>query len=72
MCFTRLQGLRGELNKPNGHAYKCRICGFQADRHLAAAWNIATKHLMYRPSPLAAKTINETLKAEVERIVVKC
>jgi len=62
----------GELNKPNGHIYKCRKCGFQADRHFVAAWNIATKLQMCRPLPLAAKAINEALKAEVERIVIKC
>jgi putative transposase len=62
----------GELNKPNGHIYKCRKCGFQADRHFVAAWNIATKLQMCRPLPLAAKATNEALKAEVERIVIKC
>jgi len=62
----------GELNKPNGHIYKCRKCGFQADRHFVAAWNIATKLQMCRPLPLAAKAINEALKAEVEQIVIKC
>jgi putative transposase len=60
----------GELNKPNGHIYKCRKCGFQADRHIVAAWNIATKPQMCRPLPLAAKA-TEALKAEVERIVIK-
>jgi IS605 OrfB family transposase len=62
----------GELNKPNGHVFKCRRCGLQADRHLVAAWNIAAKHPMCRPPPLAAKAIDEALKAEVERIVIKC
>jgi putative transposase len=41
----------GELNKPNGHVFKCRRCGLQADRHLVAAWNIAAKHrcaVLYR------------------------
>ncbi|MEM0288287.1 MAG: zinc ribbon domain-containing protein, partial [Nitrososphaerota archaeon] len=36
----------GELNKPNGHVFKCRRCYFQADRHLVAAWNIAMKRSM--------------------------
>jgi putative transposase len=62
----------GGLNKPNGHIYKCRKCGFQADRHFVAAWNIAAKLQMCRPLPLAAKATNEALKAEVERIVIKC
>jgi transposase len=62
---------RIELNKPNGHAYKCKGCGFQADRHLVAAWNIAAKLPMCRPPPLAAKAIDEALKAEIERIAIK-
>jgi putative transposase len=62
----------GELNKPDGHAFKYKRCGFQADRHLVAAWNIAAKLPMCRPSPLAAKAINEALKAEMERIAIKC
>jgi putative transposase len=69
---SRMCPICGELNKPNGHTYKCKGCGFQADKHLVAAWNIATKLQMCRPSPLAAKAINEALKAEVERIVIKC
>jgi len=60
-----------ELNKPNGQVYTCRKCSFQADKHLVAAWNIATKHPMCRPKPLAAKAINEAFKAEMERIVIK-
>ncbi|MEM2829500.1 MAG: transposase [Candidatus Jordarchaeales archaeon] len=59
----------GEISKPNGHVFKCRKCGFQADRHFVAAWNIAMKLLMCRPLPLAAKATDE-LK-EVERIVIK-
>jgi len=62
----------GELNKPNGQVFKCKRCGFQADRHLVAAWNIATKLQMCRPLPSAAKAIYEAFKAEVERIVIKC
>ncbi|MEM2359925.1 MAG: zinc ribbon domain-containing protein, partial [Candidatus Jordarchaeales archaeon] len=60
----------GEISKPNGHVFKCRRCGFQADRHFVAAWNIAMKLLMCRPLPLAAKATHEAL-AEVERIVIK-
>ncbi|MEM4675372.1 MAG: zinc ribbon domain-containing protein [Nitrososphaerota archaeon] len=59
----------GEISKPNGHVFKCRRCGFQSDRHLVAAWNIAMKLPMCRPLPLAAKATNE-LK-EVEWIVIK-
>jgi putative transposase len=69
---SRMCPICGELNKPNGHTYKCKKCGFQADRHIAATWNIAAKLQMCRPLPLAAKAINEAFKAEVERIVIKC
>jgi len=37
-----------------------------------AAWNIAAKHPMCRPPPLAAKAVHEAFKAETERIVIKC
>ncbi|MCQ5336688.1 MAG: transposase [Candidatus Methanomethylicia archaeon] len=68
---SRMCPICGELNKPNGHTYKCKKCGFQADRHIVAAWNIATKLLMCRPLPLAAKATHEAYKAGVERIVIK-
>ncbi len=55
----------GEINKPNGHVFKCKKCGFQADRHIVAAWNIAVKLPMCRPLPLAAKAFNEPLIIEV-------
>jgi len=67
---SRMCPICGELNKPNGHIYKCRKCGFQADRHIVAAWSMAAKLPMCRPLPLAAKA-TEAL-AEVERIVIKC
>jgi len=63
---SRMCPVCGELNKPNGHVFKCKRCGFQADRHLVAAWNIAAKLPMCRPSPLAAKAIHEAFKAEME------
>jgi IS605 OrfB family transposase len=31
----------GRYNRPNGHAYRCQACGFEASRHLVASWNIA-------------------------------
>jgi len=55
----------GGLNKPNGHVYKCWRCGFKADRHLVAAWNIAAKHPMCRPLPLAAKALHKPLTIKV-------
>ncbi|MEM3441078.1 MAG: transposase [Candidatus Bathyarchaeia archaeon] len=55
----------GELNKPNGHVFKCKRCGFHADRHLVAAWNIAMKLPMCRHLPLAAKVLNEPQVIEV-------
>ncbi|MHA1596874.1 MAG: hypothetical protein ACTSYT_05095 [Candidatus Asgardarchaeia archaeon] len=43
----------GEINEPNGHVFKCG-CGLQADRHLTAAWNIASNP-MWGASPLPRK-----------------
>ncbi|MFN4336610.1 MAG: RNA-guided endonuclease InsQ/TnpB family protein [Candidatus Nitrosocaldus sp.] len=60
----------GKLSKPNGHLFKCGECGFQADRHLTAAWNIATRLSMWGALPLPPKA-TEAFKAEVERIVIK-
>jgi hypothetical protein len=54
-----------------GTPTNAKKCSFQADRHLVAAWDIAAKLPMCRPSPLAAKAINEALKAEMERIAIK-
>ncbi|MCR8472464.1 MAG: transposase, partial [Crenarchaeota archaeon] len=59
----------GEISKPNGHVFKCRKCGFQADRHFIAAWNIAMKHPMWGALPLPPKATDEF--KEVERIVIK-
>jgi len=56
----------GEINKPNGHIFKCRRCGFQADRHLTAAWNIAAKLSMWGASPLPPKAPHEPLTIEVK------
>jgi len=55
----------GELNKPNGHVFKCKKCGFQADRHLVAAWNIAVKLPMWGALPLPPKALDEPLAIEV-------
>ena len=54
----------GELNKPNGHVFRCKRCGFQPDRHLVAAWNIAVKIPMWGALPLPPKAVDEALKAE--------
>lgn len=56
----------GEISKPNGHVFKCRVCGFQANRHLVAAWNIATKLPMWGALPLPPKALNEPLIIEVK------
>ncbi len=56
----------GELNKPNGHVFKCRRCYFQADRHLVAAWNIAMKRSMWGALPLPPKALDEPLIIEVK------
>ncbi len=33
----------GAKNKPNGHVFSCKVCGFSLDRHFVGAYNIATR-----------------------------
>ena len=33
----------GTNNKPNGHVFSCRACGFSADRHFVGAYNVAVR-----------------------------
>jgi len=40
----------GRYNRPNGHAYRCRACGFGASRHLVASWNIAKDGARHVPA----------------------
>jgi IS605 OrfB family transposase len=40
----------GRYNRPNGHAYRCQTCGFEASRHLAASWNIAKDGARHVPA----------------------
>jgi IS605 OrfB family transposase len=39
-----------QYNRPNGHAYRCRACGFEASRHLVASWNIAKDGARHVPA----------------------
>lgn len=39
-----------QYNRPNGHAYQCLRCGFEADRHLVASWNIAKDGASHVPA----------------------
>jgi len=40
----------GHYNRPNGHAYRCQACGFEASRHLVASWNIAKDGARHVPA----------------------
>jgi IS605 OrfB family transposase len=40
----------GHYNRPNGHAYRCKACGFRASRHLVASWNIAKDGARHVPA----------------------
>jgi len=40
----------GRYNRPNGHAYRCKACGFKAGRHLVASWNIAKDGARHVPA----------------------
>ncbi|MEM3465104.1 MAG: zinc ribbon domain-containing protein [Candidatus Jordarchaeales archaeon] len=62
---TSRTSMCGEISKPNGHVFKCRRCGFQADRPLVAAWNIAMKRSMWGALPLPPKALYEPQIIEV-------
>ena len=40
----------GQYDRPNGHAYRCKACGFEASRHLVASWNIAKDGARHVPA----------------------
>lgn len=40
----------GQYNRPNGHAYRCKVCGLEASRHLVASWNIAKDGARHVPA----------------------
>ncbi len=61
----------GRYNRPNGHAYRCRACGFEASRHLVASWNIAKDGARHVPADCwqmqrAAEWFVTTAKLPVE------
>jgi len=47
---SKLCPICGHYNRPNGHAYRCRACGFEASRHLVASWNIAKDGARHVPA----------------------
>nr|HDO80976.1 hypothetical protein [Candidatus Bathyarchaeota archaeon] len=60
--LSRICPICGELNKPNGHLYCCKKCGFKADRHLVAAWNIGLKSSMWSALPFSPKATHPPQK----------
>jgi IS605 OrfB family transposase len=65
----------GRYNRPNGHAYRCQACGFEASRHLVASWNIAKDGVRCVPAdrwqmrPMAERLVAaEKPSVEPERI----
>jgi len=68
----------GQYNRPNGHAYRCRACGFEASRHLVASWNIAKDGARRVPAdcwqmqPMAERLVaSEKPSVEPEKIPVQ-
>jgi len=47
---SKLCPICGQYNRPNGHAYRCGACGFEASRHLVASWNIAKDGARHVPA----------------------
>ncbi len=68
----------GRYNRPNGHAYRCKACGFEASRHLVASWNIAKDGARHVPAdcwqmqPMAERLVAaEKPSVEPERFPVR-
>lgn len=51
---------------------KCNKCGFENDRDVIACLNLLKRNPKCGEYPLPPKAIDEALKAEMERIVIKC
>jgi len=75
---SKLCPICGHYNRPNGHAYRCRACGFEASRHLVASWNIAKDGARHVPADCwqmqrAAEELVAPAKlpAEPERILLQ-
>ena len=72
---SKLCPICGRYNRPNGHAYRCGACGFEAGRHLVASWNIAKDGARHVPAdcwqmqPMAERPVAaEKPPVEPERI----
>jgi IS605 OrfB family transposase len=72
---SKLCPICGHYNRPNGHAYRCEACGFEASRHLVASWNIAKDGARHVPAdcwqmkPVAERLVAaEKPSVEPERI----
>jgi putative transposase len=72
---SKLCPMCGHYNRPNGHAYRCKACGFEASRHLVASWNIAKDGARHVPAdrwqmqPMAERLVAaKKPSAEPERI----
>jgi len=72
---SKLCPMCGQYNRPNGHAYGCKACGFEASRHLVASWNIAKDGARHVPAdcwqmqPMAERLVAaEKPSVEPERI----
>ena len=75
---SKLCPICGQYNRPNGHAYRCKTCGFEASRHLVASWNIAKDGARHVPADCwqmqrAAEELVAPAKlpAEPERILLQ-
>ncbi|MDI6642456.1 MAG: transposase [Candidatus Hodarchaeaceae archaeon] len=68
----------GRYNRPNGHTYRCKACGFEASRHLVASWNIAKDGARHVPadcwqmqSPVDGLVAQAKLGMEPEKLPVQ-
>ncbi|MBS7613755.1 transposase [Candidatus Bathyarchaeota archaeon] len=57
----------------NGHRdLKCKKCGYENGRDVTACLNMLKRNPKCGEFPLPPKAIHEALKAEMERIAIKC
>ncbi|MBS7617356.1 transposase [Candidatus Bathyarchaeota archaeon] len=70
---SSLCSMCGDKLAPNGYRLlKCEKCGYEEDRDVIACLNLLKRNPRCGELPLPLKAIDEALKAEVERIVIKC
>jgi len=72
LVIKKLEDVRGEMNTVGVMNRRLTQFPLRSVTSYSGKLNIAIKLPMRSPSQLAVKAINETHKAEMERIVIEC